>query len=251
MKSKTNLRMNLIIDAGNSFVKLAVFKKDELIFSEQATYVGFFKVFLKIKAEFPKIDKIMLSSVSKLNKTIIEQEIGTVQLVVLDYTVNMPFQNLYSTPKTLGVDRLALVAGASKQYPNQNCLIIDAGTCVTYDFLDNQGVYKGGGISPGLQLRYNSLNDHTANLPQLKAKYSNILIGNSTENAIHAGVFNGFVNEINGIIEQFSNTFGPLVVILTGGDANFLSKRLKSGIFVDPNFLFKGLNYILDFNTSK
>ncbi len=243
--------MNLIIDAGNSYVKMAVFEEGNMIFSQLAEYVDFLKVFLKIKKTYPKIRKVMLSSVSKLNKTAIEKEISAAKLVVLDYTVKMPFQNLYSTPKTLGVDRLALVAGASKKYPNQNCLIIDAGTCVTYDFIDQAGVYKGGGISPGLQLRYKSLNDYTANLPQLKAAYSNILIGDSTENAIHAGVFNGFVNEINGIIEQFSNTFSPLVVILTGGDANFLSKRLKSGIFVDPNFLFKGLNYILDFNTSK
>ncbi|WP_010522067.1 type III pantothenate kinase [Aquimarina agarivorans] len=243
--------MNLIIDAGNSLVKLAVFQKDILIKKWQVEYGDFLKKFLKIKSAYPTIDKIFLSSVSKLSKQAIENEIDAELLLVLDHQTSMPFENLYITPQTLGVDRLALVAAASKAYPNQHCLVIDVGTCVTYDFLDQQGIYKGGGISPGLQLRYKSLHDYTANLPLLKAQEINLIIGNSTANAIHAGVFNGFVNEISGIIEQFSNTFGALVVILTGGNANFLSKRLKSGIFVDPNFLFKGLNYILDFNSSK
>ncbi|WP_029209392.1 type III pantothenate kinase [Aquimarina agarilytica] len=243
--------MNLVIDAGNSLVKLAVFEGGIVRSKQQVEYAGFFEVFLEIKSHYPKITKIILSSVSALDKSAIEKVLNNEQLLVLDCNTQMPFVNLYSTPKTLGVDRLALVAGASKLYSNKNCLIIDAGTCVTYDFLDEKGAYKGGGISPGLQLRYKSLNDHTANLPKLEAIAYDGLIGDSTENAIHAGVFNGFVSEINGIIEQFSNTFGSLVVILTGGDANFLSKRLKSSIFVDPNFLFKGLNFILDFNTSK
>ena len=188
---------------------------------------------------------------SDLDEELLKSTLTDVFVLSLDHNTIVPFTNLYTTPTTLGVDRIALVSNAVNKYPKQNALIIDAGTCITYDFVNNKGEYFGGSIAPGLFLRYKSLNDYTANLPLLKPKYPNTFIGDSTENAIHAGVSNGLIAEINGVIEEFSNNYDPLVVILTGGDANFLSKRLKSSIFVDPNFLLHGLNYILEYTIDK
>src|SRR5690606_21492897 len=108
-------------------------------------------------------------------------------VVVLSSETKLPFSNQYTTPKTLGKERLALVSGAVKQFPNTNALIIDAGTCITYDFISNQNIYLGGSISPGIRMRYKSLNNLTANLPLLETQMPEYLIGNSTENAIHSG----------------------------------------------------------------
>ena len=124
-------------------------------------------------------------------------------------------------------------------------MIIDAGTCITYDFINAEGVYLGGAISPGLRLRYTSLHNLTANLPLLETKEVENWIGDTTERAIHSGVYNGLIQEIDGVIAQYKDKYEPLVVILTGGDAHILSKRLKNSIFAHSNFLLEGLNYIL------
>jgi len=220
--------MNLIVDAGNTMTKFALFQLNEI----QEQWICESQLLPKKIQEFQyffkDVEKVMVSSV------------GIV-----------PFKNEYSTPKTLGVDRIALVSAAVSEFPNQNCLVIDAGTCITYDFLNDNKVYLGGGIAPGLQLRYKSLPNYTANLPLLTPKLPDTIVGDSTENAIHVGISLGLICEIDGIIQEFSNTYESLVVILTGGDANFLSKRLKSGIFVDLNFLIKGLNTILEYTIDK
>ena len=163
----------------------------------------------------------------------------------------MPFNNLYKTPNTLGVDRIALVAAAVKQFPNTNVLIIDAGTCITFDFVDVNASYLGGAISPGIKMRYKALNKFTANLPLIDALELHDFIGKNTEESIISGVLNGVKNEINGIIEDYYLKYLDLTVVLTGGDTNFLSKQLKSSIFANQNFLLQGLNEILKFNQHK
>lgn len=243
--------MNLIIDAGNTKAKLAVFECGKIIFIVKVELKNALKEIEKTFLLYPKIKKVISSSVSKLNKEQLKTVFKDVVWLVLDYKTKIPFKNLYKTPKTLGVDRIALIANAVNEHVNNNVLVIDAGTCITYDFINSNSEYFGGSIAPGLNLRYKSLSDYTENLPLLNPEYSSSLIGNSTKNAIHAGVSNGLIAEINGVIAEFSNNYKQLVVILTGGDAVFLSKRLKSGIFVDPEFLLYGLNYILEYTTSK
>lgn len=244
--------MRLIIDGGNTITKLAVFERDTVLEFKKVATQAVSEELIAIQKSYPNIAEVMLSSVSNLTKNVIQKNLDGIVLMELNYKLSFPFNIMYKTPKTLGVDRLALMCGAYKEHFGSNCLVIDAGTCITYDFLTSEGQYLGGGISPGLQLRYKSLNDHTANLPYLEAtNFENYIIGDTTENAIHAGVCNGFINEINGIITQFSNKYKPLVVILTGGDAHFLSKRLKNGIFVDPKILIKGLNFIFEYNIDK
>jgi type III pantothenate kinase len=135
------------------------------------------------------------------------------------------------------------------KYPNNNVLIIDAGTCITYDFITKKNDYLGGAISPGIRIRYKSLHNLTANLPLLDTNLPETLIGNSTESSIHSGVVFGVIKELDGVIDQYREEHQDLTVILTGGDAKFLSNQLKNSIFANSNFLLEGLNFILDYNS--
>jgi type III pantothenate kinase len=243
--------MNLIIDVGNSYVKLAVFCGVDLKYK---TTVGLDSIIIKVKSlkkEYNSIDRAIISSVGKLSETELNTISKYFNLVILDSNTKIPFKNLYKTPKTLGVDRIALVCASMINYSDKNVLIIDAGTCITYDFINNNNEYLGGAISPGIRVRYKSLNTLTANLPLLDTKMPENIIGNSTEESIHSGVIFGVLNEIDGIIESYKLKYLDLTVILTGGDSKFLSKQLKSSIFANPNFLLEGLNFILQYNSNK
>ena len=144
---------------------------------------------------------------------------------------------------------MALVSASVQQFPNDNVLIIDAGTCITYDFVTAENEYLGGAISPGIDLRYKALHNLTAHLPLLEKKAPKHIIGNSTNSSIHSGVIHGVVKEIDGMIDEYREKHTDLTVILTGGDAKFLSNQLKNSIFANSNFLLEGLNFILDFNS--
>ncbi|WP_456867890.1 type III pantothenate kinase [Galbibacter sp. BG1] len=240
--------MNLIIDVGNSFIKVAVFKADKVVEVAQTTESDFLKKISNIFENHPSIAKIMVSSVGKLSDAYIEGLSVFAPVLILNKNSKLPFKNEYATPNTLGVDRIALVAAAFYAYPQKNCLVIDAGTCITYDFLDEKGVYKGGAISPGIRMRYKSMHAFTAKLPLIDSFELENFIGNSTETCMISGVINGTVNEIEATILQYQRKFKDLTVILTGGDSHFLSKRLKSSIFAHPNFLMEGVNYILELN---
>ena len=240
--------MNLIIDVGNSFVKLAVFSNGSLKFKEVVEIDLILKQVISIKKRYRKIKKAIISSVGRLKGDDAKVINELFDLLVLDSTIKLPFVNLYKTPKTLGVDRIALVCASVNQFPDNNALIIDAGTCITYDFVNTDNQYLGGAISPGLRMRYKALNNLTANLPLLETEIPNSITGNSTKESIHSGVVNGVLNEIDGVIEDYKQKYSDLTVILTGGDANFLSKQLKSSIFANSKFLLEGLNYILQFN---
>ncbi|MEZ4854467.1 type III pantothenate kinase [Flavobacterium sp.] len=239
--------MLLAIDIGNSRIKVAVFEKDTEISNYSFLKEEAFKNFKKIFKNHPKINHAVSSSVGNLD-TICHNYIKTkANLTEIDANTTFPFQNLYSTPKTLGVDRMVVTAGASLLYPNQNVLIIDCGTCITYDLLTNKNTYLGGAISPGLTMRYKSLHTYTAKLPLLEKSYPDSFIGNSTNQSIHSGIINGISNEIEGCISQYSLKFSDLTIILTGGDAIFLAKSLKSTIFVRSNFLLESLNKLFNY----
>ncbi|WP_420575057.1 type III pantothenate kinase [Kordia sp.] len=241
--------MNLIVDAGNTYVKVAVFQEDKMLSHESFKKELFQKKILKILKEYAEINKMITSSVTKLSDDT-KQFLANLEIEVhkLTHKTPVPFQNNYATPETLGVDRIALMVAAVVQYPKQNVLVIDAGTCITYDFKTHEEIYLGGGISPGIQLRYKTLNLLTANLPLLKPEMPENYIGNSTESAIHSGVTLGTITEIDGIIGRYKEQFEHLTVILTGGDANFLAKRLKNTIFANSKFLLQGLNNVLEYN---
>ena len=242
--------MNLAVDIGNTRVKVAVFKEDKLVD---------FGVFEKriIISEIKKIAKKYIISVGIISNVASVSEKKMIQLKkiinfhVISHESQIPFINLYKTPKTLGIDRIALVAAAVKQYPNKNVLIIDAGTCITFDFVNTKKEYLGGAISPGIKLRYKSLNAFTANLPLISNLELENLTGKNTYESIVSGVLNGVVAEIDGLIFRYKQKYLDLTVVLTGGDTNFLSKQLKSSIFATQNFVLQGLNEILKLNAHK
>ncbi|GAB7258176.1 type III pantothenate kinase [Polaribacter sp. OB-PA-B3] len=242
--------MNLTIDVGNTRVKSAVFEGDKLI----NLYV-FDK--RKIISEIRKILKenlisqAIISNVASISEKKMLQLHKLIDLEVVSSATKVPFKNLYKTPHTLGVDRIALVAGAVKQFPNKNVLVIDAGTCITYDFVNSKTEYLGGAISLGIKMRYKALNKFTANLPLLETLELESLIGKNTKESIISGVLNGVVKELQGIIDSYEQKFANLTIVLTGGDTNFLSKQFKSSIFANQNFLLQGLNEILKFKEHK
>ena len=239
--------MNLIIDVGNSRVKMAVFNNSELIHYEIFTYENMLKRALVLIENY-ECRKGIISFVGPVKKSEINELKSKIDLVILNPETKTPFKNCYSTPKTLGVDRVALVSSAVKKFPNQNVLIIDAGTCLTYDFVNSSAEYFGGGISLGVQMRYKALNVFTEKLPLLEPTFPSNYIGDSTVNSIHSGIMNGVISEIDGTIDLYKEKNQDLTVVLTGGDVNFLSNRLKNSIFANPNFLLEGLNRILTYN---
>ena len=241
--------MNLIVDVGNTFVKLAVFEQGKLIEKrvvESQDSLGTIKTLIR---EFRDIQKTIVSSVGPLDSVVYDFLSSKFDVLVLQSDTKIPFKNSYQTPHTLGVDRIALVSASVQQFPNNNVLIIDAGTAITYDFITSNNDYLGGAISPGVTLRYKALHNYTAKLPLLKTEMPEQLIGNTTISSMHSGVVNGVLKEIDGMIDAYHEKHEDLTVILTGGDANFLSKQLKNSIFANSNFLLEGLNFILEFNS--
>ncbi|MFD2822942.1 type III pantothenate kinase [Lacinutrix iliipiscaria] len=241
--------MNLIIDVGNSFVKLAVFEKDKMLIRHKVQSKDVLKTLRLLRKEYKNLQKAIISSVGKLRQTDVAYVEKYFETIVLNSETKLPFENLYSTPKTLGIDRIALVSASVEQFPDKNVLIIDAGTCITFDFITKENHYLGGAISPGIRMRYKALHNFTANLPLLETEIPKNSIGNSTANSMHSGVVQGVLLEIEGAIQKYKLKYPDLTVILTGGDTNFLSKQLKSSIFANSNFLLEGLNYLLQFNT--
>ena len=217
--------MNLILDVGNSFAKLAVSQADELLQKETVEKEQLQEKAEEILNSFPEIGKIILSKVSVAEFSLPESLQKKIRLVQLGPDTLLPFENLYATPQSLGNDRKALVAAASKYYSNKNVLIIDAGTCLTFDFKNDRNQYLGGAISPGLKMRYKALNSFTSNLPLVEPLYDVELIGDSTLNSINSGVYLGMTREIAGIIEEYRAGYQDLIII-------FYRRRC-------PNFVYK------------
>tara|TARA_R110002049_G_scaffold81529_2_gene207433 strand:- start:8428 stop:9156 length:729 start_codon:yes stop_codon:yes gene_type:complete len=238
--------MNLIIDVGNTLVKLAVFEQQIIQYKKVCIKKDFLSVLNEVAELYPDITNTMLAMVGTLTEHQLAQVEKLYTVSVLSNETKVPFQNKYTTPKTLGVDRIALVSAAAAKYPNNDVLIIDAGSCITYDFINNKNEYFGGAISPGLSMRYSSLNTFTAKLPLLDVSLPKKLIGDTTAASIHSGIVNGVLYEIDGFISSYKANYSDLTIILTGGDAHFLRDRLKNDIFANSNFLLEGLNYILE-----
>lgn len=239
--------MYLIIDIGNTQVKTAVFKDELMVDIEKFTIAKLPNKIGEINDTYT-IKKALISSVGKLSKSNKKILYKLFNCIELNQKTHLPFINKYATPKTLGVDRIALASAAAVQFPKANVLIIDAGTCITYDFLSQDKKYLGGAIAPGVQSRYKALHNYTENLPLLEKQLPDNFIGDSTTNSIHSGVVNGICREIDGVITQYKDTYEKLTVVLTGGDAKFLSSQLKSSIFARPFFLLEGLYTILKLN---
>ena len=242
--------MNLVIDIGNNYFKLAVFSDETLLFNESGKTTALEESILELIKDFPMVKFALISNVSNISDSTIKKILWSKEIKIFHFasSLKLPFTVKYKTIETLGNDRLALVAAAVKLYPNSNNLIIDAGTCLTADFISDKNIYFGGMISPGIEMRYKSLKNYTARLPKLKKSNNFKFPADSTSGSMHAGVVGGVLNEISGFTKQLINKYKNVNIILTGGDAEFLSKTLKITIFANQNFILEGLNSILNLN---
>jgi len=243
--------MNLVIDIGNTRTKSAIFNNN--VITNQKTFDDF-KVsdIEKLLQLFPEIDKCILSKVGQSDESLVDYiQHALPEFIELTGNTPVPFNNQYESKSTQGADRIAAVAGAQLIFPASDVLIIDAGTTITYDFLSASGAYKGGNISPGIDIRFQALHTFTQNLPLLNKNENRNDLGVNTIQAIESGVQNGVIYEIEGYLNSLQKKFKNLKIIFTGGDAEFLANKFKNIIFVESNLVLIGLNSILEYNVGK
>lgn len=239
--------MILSVDIGNTFTKLAVVKAGEVVghrISRHENLKGELgQVLTDYSGQIRQIGWINVNRKLDLGAYLDEWNIPC---AAIDQETIFPIKNAYATPETLGTDRIVAVIGAQQLVHGGAVLVIDAGTAITYDYADEEGTYHGGGIGPGMGMRFQALHEFTARLPLLEKKEEIPLIGKSTSESIRSGVINGMTAEIDGIISRYEDSQkGKLHVILTGGDASFFEKRLKNINFASSNLIHLGIYHIL------
>lgn len=239
----------LVVDIGNTLAKvgrsesgrvhmLTTFSSDQI--DERLPQI--------VQAERPQY--AILSSTRHLSDKVLEDLQSQCECHVVKSAMQLPFEIKYRTPDTLGSDRIAAIAGSLTHFPNESNLVIDAGTCITYDIIIDGKFYEGGNISPGLFMRLNAMHTFTDTLPLVKMNTEVPLFGISTETAILAGAIQGAAMEMEGMIHAFQQYFGELNVLLTGGDAVHFVNRLKTKIFATPNLVLQGLGNILQYHAT-
>ena len=244
--------INLVVDIGNTLSKIALFNNRELVTTELISTLN-----SSYLTTFIKDNKIQNSIVSSVKADVHDiQDCLKTQTRYLHFTASTksPIINEYKSPATLGADRYAAVIGAAALYPNENCLVIDSGTCITYDFIDAEKKYWGGSISPGLEMRFKAMHSFTGKLPLVKSELAfSEQYGNDTNSSILTGVQNGIKYEALGFIESYYSKWPNLKVLLCGGDMNFFDTQLKSSIFAhtlktESNLVLIGLNEVIHHN---
>lgn len=237
---------NLVIDIGNTRVKYGVFVAQQLRHLQRAETISATDIFELMTNH--NLTNIIYSSVASSLDSKLAQELGSrYTLVKLNAATPLPIKNEYGTPETLGKDRLAAVVGAKYLYPNTNCLVVDAGTCMTLDILTADGRYLGGNISPGVRMRWRAMHQQTARLPLVDGPGPDTLWGTDTTSALQHGGVLGAALEIEALASRLADEWPHLKVLLTGGDASLLANRIKYRIFVHPNLVLEGLNGILTY----
>jgi type III pantothenate kinase len=240
------MAVNLVLDIGNSRNKVAVFEGSELV--EKVVFTSgdlsaVVNLVEKYKPQFSMISSVGVNG-DAYKSYLQSHTIG----FELTPQLPLPFQNKYATPLTLGMDRLAGIAGSRCFFPDKACLVIDLGTCVTYDFISVQHDYLGGAIAPGLKMRLQAMAYYTKRLPDIAFQLPPSFIGDSTQNSMLSGAFYGLLGEINACHGRYEEQFGTVQVILCGGDAELFDKHTKKSIFAAPDLVLIGLNQLLRYN---
>lgn len=238
---------SLCIDWGNTLVKAGIFINDRLTevrtFNEDEAMSS-----LATIIDYHRPTHCILCSVVFNPKGIEDLLCDKIPgYVKLDGKTALPIFNAYSTD-TLGNDRIPLAVAANSLYPGKNNLIISAGTCITYNFIQKTGIFRGGAISPGIRMRLKAMHAFTDMLPEVEREGELILLGYDTATGMRSGAVHGAAAEIDGMISDFSSQYSDFNAVLTGGDAPYLGGKVKSKIFADPDLLLKGLNLILNYN---
>lgn len=239
--------MNLVIDIGNTQVKAGIF--DGHILIESKVYATF-KQLINDTLFINKADSAIVGSVINTSAEIINGLSHIKNVLEFTSLTPVPVKNTYESASTLGSDRLAASVGAFSMYPFKDILVIDAGTCIKFNFTNRNNEYLGGAISPGIQMRFKALQHFTDKLPLVKFNSNfNKLVGGTTDESILSGVINGVLKETDGVIEEYLRNYPDLTIVVTGGDTEFFAKRLKNRIFAHPQLILYGLNEILIFNS--
>lgn len=232
--------MILVIDIGNSYCKVALMNSCQVENVHTFPHEQLIEETQKLLLS-SGVRHIAICSVHHSINLFLEHFKGQLEIIVIDNALKLPFKNLYKSD-TLGNDRIALVAGAMTHLnKNSSALVIDTGTCITYDYLDNKGAYHGGAISPGLKMRFQALHTFTSKLPLVSATTKPSTTGKTTIESIQSGVQNGIAMEIDAMIEHYFSRDKHLKVFLTGGDSELLSKQLKNRFFADSNLTLSGI----------
>jgi type III pantothenate kinase len=243
--------MNLVIDVGNTRVKFGFFNKSYFSHKEWVAKDDFSLAYLHEIEQKNAFDQIILTNSGEVKSEIIAYLQTKNSFILLDADTPLPIQNKYATPKTLGKDRLAGVVAASILFPNENCLTIDCGTCITYNFINKDNEFLGGNITAGINMRFEAMHHFTAKLPLVSQGAIQNLVGNNTETALQTGAQLGAIHEIDGFIRAYIQRFGTIKTLLTGGDALYVAQHLRQHAIVAENLVLIGLNAILNFNIDK
>lgn len=241
---------NLLIDIGNTMVKYAVFQGGNMIKTSSSENFDL-DIISGLLEEYPSIKRGMYSDVRGVFEAMMPQKSSKFSWIKLNKELKMPFINRYDSPESLGTDRMALAAAALTLFAGIPTLIISAGTCITYDFVDDERNYRGGAISPGLQMRLKAMHGFTGKLPLLQLNHFQTdapYIGKTTKDSMLSGVLNGVIGEIEYFISRYKQEWPDLKIILTGGDQLILDKMILSSIFAHPNLVLVGMNHILELN---
>ena len=244
--------MNLIIDIGNTRSKIAIVDNKDFIFSTSVSTQDLNKTFNNLIAGYTHITNGIVSSVIDLDLKIIQQFKETCDFIFFDENTPIPIKNKYTSPETLGKDRLAAAVGAWSNFKYTDLLIIDSGTCLKIDIVNAKHEYLGGMISPGFNMRFQALHEFTGKLPLINEfPQATELTGKTTTTSILSGVINGMNFEISGFINQYLKNYPELKIITTGGAINFFELEPKNRIFARPELILEGLNEIVLFNAKK
>ncbi|MFN8347925.1 MAG: type III pantothenate kinase [Spirosomataceae bacterium] len=244
------MSISAAVDLGNTFAKIGFFENNTLI---KALYkVPVEELTDRLRESLPKNAILASTGLDTQLYADFLQQAG-VRVVQLSPSLPLPIGKEYDTPQTLGADRLAAAAGAKALFPQEACLVIDMGTCITYDWVSAGGIFQGGIISPGLRMRFRAMHTFTKRLPLIDITAESFsgfpaLIGKSTHTAMQSGAFNGLLAEMDGIIDRYRSERGECQVLLCGGDAPLFENSLKNRIFAAPNLVLAGLNRILQYN---
>ena len=230
-----------VIDKGNTRLKVGIFNSQNVLI-KSATVLNFEESELLFDEH--SVNSVLISS----SGSDIEITNKTRSYLKLNNEFILPFTNLYQTPHTLGTDRIAALSAAVTMFPNSNVLIFDLGTCLTIDFINEKGEFKGGNISPGLNMRYKAMHEFTSKLPLVELNSEAKLMGNNTQSALSNGGKFGLIFEIEGYINYYQQQYSNLQIVLTGGDIQYLDITQKNKIFADPNFVLHGLCHLLILN---
>ena len=240
------MEISLCLDFGNTRQKVGVFKGRDFLKEINLPDTSLISIEDLLNEWNP--EKIILSSVINHDPAIETYMAAKSKFHRLNHTSQLPLTTPVGKPETIGADRLALVAAAVDLFPHSHNLVIGLGTCITYNFINNQHEFLGGSISPGMNMRFRAMHEQTALLPYIKAEKQFPLIGYDTKTNLLSGVIWGMSKEIDGIIDEYALKYSNFNVLLTGGDMPFFVPHLKNRIFADPNLIFKGLYAISEFN---